>query len=415
MPSLALPGVGCLREQSFRLLFTSQLLSAVGDTVASVAVPFAIIALGGGAGDIGLVLGARAVPLVLFLLVGGVWSDRMSRRTVMIASDAVRAGCQATFAAILLLGVGGVPAIVAITFVYGTAEAFFRPALSGILPQSVSPERLQEAYGLIAMTPAVGMLAGGILGGTAVALISPAGAIALDAATFAVAIVLLAFARFRAVALAQPGRSFIADLREGWDAFRRRSWLVVVVVGESFYALLVMPAIFVAGPLVAEEYLDGATSYAAIVSAFGLGFVTGGLIVARLKPRRPLVLAYAVTLPFVGTFIALSVPAPTAVIAACAWVGGTVIIISGSLLETTITRQVTPDLRSRVGSFRALGSQVCQPIGFAIAGGIIAGIGLSGIMWLAVAAVFANVALVLATPSVRAMDDSAPGLTPTGP
>ncbi len=414
MPSLALPGVGCLREQSFRLLFTSQLLSAVGDTVASVAVPFAIIALGGGAGDIGLVLGARAVPLVLFLLVGGVWSDRMSRRTVMIASDAVRAGCQATFATILLLGVGGVPAIVAITFVYGTAEAFFRPALSGILPQSVSPERLQEAYGLIAMTPAVGMLAGGILGGTAVALISPAGAIALDAATFAVAIVLLAFARFRAVALAQPGRSFIADLREGWDAFRRRSWLVVVVVGESFYALLVMPAIFVAGPLVAEEYLDGATSYAAIVSAFGLGFVTGGLIVARLKPRRPLVLAYAVTLPFVGTFIALSVPAPTAVIAACAWVGGTVIIISGSLLETTITRQVTPDLRSRVGSFRALGSQVCQPIGFAIAGGIIAGIGLSGIMWLAVAAVFGNVALVLATPSVRAMDDSAPGLTPTG-
>lgn len=414
MPALALPGAGCLREQSFRLLFTSQLLSAVGDTVASVAVPFAIIALGGGAGDIGLVLGARAVPLVLFLLVGGVWSDRMSRRTVMIASDAVRAGCQATFATILLLGVGGVPAIVAITFVYGTAEAFFRPALSGILPQSVSPERLQEAYGLIAMTPAVGMLAGGILGGTAVALISPAGAIALDAATFAVAIVLLAFARFRAVALAQPGRSFIADLREGWDAFRRRSWLVVVVVGESFYALLVMPAIFVAGPLVAEEYLDGATSYAAIVSAFGLGFVTGGLIVARLKPRRPLVLAYAVTLPFVGTFIALSVPAPTAVIAACAWVGGTVIIISGSLLETTITRQVTPDLRSRVGSFRALGSQVCQPIGFAIAGGIIAGIGLSGIMWLAVAAVFANVALVLATPSVRAMDDSAPGLTPTG-
>jgi MFS family permease len=415
MPALALPGAGCLREQSFRLLFTSQLLSAVGDTVASVAVPFAIIALGGGAGDIGLVLGARAVPLVLFLLVGGVWSDRMSRRTVMIASDAVRAGCQATFATILLLGVGGVPAIVAITFVYGTAEAFFRPALSGILPQSVSPERLQEAYGLIAMTPAVGMLAGGILGGTAVALISPAGAIALDAATFAVAIVLLAFARFRAVALAQPGRSFIADLREGWDAFRRRSWLVVVVVGESFYALLVMPAIFVAGPLVAEEYLDGATSYAAIVSAFGLGFVTGGLIVARLKPRRPLVLAYAVTLPFVGTFIALSVPAPTAVIAACAWVGGTVIIISGSLLETTITRQVTPDLRSRVGSFRALGSQVCQPIGFAIAGGIIAGIGLSGIMWLAVAAVFANVALVLATPSVRAMDDSAPGLAPTGP
>ena len=410
MTSIALPGVGCLRERSFRLLFTSQLLSAVGDTIASVAVPFAIIALGGGAGDIGLVLGARAVPLVLFLLVGGVWADRMSRRTVMIASDVVRAACQFAFAAILIAGVGGVPAIVAITFVYGSAEAFFRPALSGIVPQSVSPERLQEAYGLIAMTPAVGMLFGGVLGGTVVALVSPAAAIAVDGATFVVAAVLLGFASFRAVAMAEAGRSFLADLRDGWDAFRRRSWLVVVVIGESFYALLVMPAIFVGGPLIAEESLGGAGAWAAIIACFGLGFVTGGLIVARLRPRRPLVLAYGITLPFVATFIALSVPAPVAVIAACAWLGGAVIIISGSLLETTITRQVTPDLRSRVGSFRALGSQVAQPIGFAAAGGIIAGIGLGGIMWLAVAAVFANVALVLATPSVRAMDDSAPGL-----
>ena len=78
----------------------------------------------------------------------------------MVASDVVRAACQAAFAAILIAGVGGVPAIVAITFVYGAAEAFFRPALSGIVPQSVSPERLQEAYGLIAITPAVGMMFG---------------------------------------------------------------------------------------------------------------------------------------------------------------------------------------------------------------------------------------------------------------
>jgi hypothetical protein len=113
---------------------------------------------------------------------------------------------------------------------------------------------------------------------------------------------------------------------------------------------------------------------------------------------------------FAGFFVLLSFPAPTAVLGVGAWVGGTVIAISGTLLETTITRQVTPDLRSRVGSFRALGSQVCQPIGFAVIGGVIAGIGLSGVMWLAAAAVLANIALVLGTPSVRALDDSAPGL-----
>ena len=399
-----------LRERAFALLFSAQLISTIGDVMASVAVPFAIIELGGGAADIGLVLAARAVPLVLFLLVGGVWADRLPRRLVMIGSDVVRGVCQAVFATILIMGVGGVPAIMAIMFVYGAAEAFFRPALSGIVPQAVNPDRLQDAYGLIAITPALGMTLGGVIGGTAVALISPAGAIAIDAASFAVGIALLSFARFRHVRSTERGHTFVADLRDGWMAFRTRTWLVVVVIGESFYALLVMPAIFVGGPLIAEQFLDGAASWAVVISSFGLGFATGGLVAQRLTPRRPIVLSYAVTVLFAGFFVLLSFPAPTAVLGVGAWVGGTVIAISGTLLETTITRQVTPDLRSRVGSFRALGSQVCQPIGFAVIGGVIAGIGLSGVMWLAAAAVLANIALVLGTPSVRALDDSAPGL-----
>ena len=401
-----------LRERAFALLFSAQLVSTIGDVMASVAVPFAIIELGGGAADIGLVLAARAVPLVLFLLVGGVWADRVPRRLVMIGSDVVRGVCQAVFATILVLGVGGVPAIMVIMFVYGTAEAFFRPALSGIVPQAVPAGRLQDAYGLIAITPALGMTLGGVIGGAAVALISPAGAIAIDAASFAVGIALLSFARFRHVRSAEQGNGFLADLRDGWMAFRTRTWLVVVVIGESFYALLVMPAIFVGGPLIAEEFLDGAASWAVVISCFGLGFATGGVVAQRLTPRRPIVLSYAVTVLFAGFFVLLSFPAPTAVLGVGAWVGGTVIAISGTLLETTITRQVTPDLRSRVGSFRALGSQVCQPIGFAVIGGVIAGIGLSGVMWLAAAAVLANIAMVLGTPSVRTLDDSAPGLEP---
>jgi len=401
-----------LRERAFALLFSAQLISTIGDVMASVAVPFAIIELGGGAADIGLVLAARAVPLVLFLLVGGVWADRVPRRLVMIGSDVVRGVCQAVFATILVLGVGGVPAIMVIMFVYGTAEAFFRPALSGIVPQAVPAGRLQDAYGLIAITPALGMTLGGVTGGAAVALISPAGAIAIDAASFAVGIALLSFARFRHVRSAEQGNGFLADLRDGWMAFRTRTWLVVVVIGESFYALLVMPAIFVGGPLIAEEFLDGAASWAVVISCFGLGFATGGVVAQRLTPRRPIVLSYAVTVLFAGFFVLLSFPAPTAVLGVGAWVGGTVIAISGTLLETTITRQVTPDLRSRVGSFRALGSQVCQPIGFAVIGGVIAGIGLSGVMWLAAAAVLANIAMVLGTPSVRTLDDSAPGLEP---
>ncbi len=349
--------------------------------------------MGGSARDIGLVLAARAIPLVLFLLIGGVWSDHIPRRTVMMASDVVRGVCQAVFAVILVMGVGGVLAIAAIMFVYGSAEAFFRPALSGVVPQAVSVDRLQEAYGLVAITSAVGMVLGGVLGGVAVAAISPAAAIAIDAASFAVGSALLAFARFRHVITAEQGNTFLTDLRQGWDAFRHRTWLVVVVIGESFYALLVMPAIFVGGPIIAQQYLDGAGSWAVSISCFGLGFVTGGLIAQRLTPRRPIVMSYAVSVLFAGVFVVMAIPGTTVVLGVCAWLGATAIAISGTLLETTTTRQVTPDLRSRVGSFRALGSQVCQPIGFAIIGGIITGLGVLGMMRLAAGAIVANVAL----------------------
>ena len=64
-------------KRNLRAPHDTKMLSAIVDTMASVAVPFAIIALGGGAGDIGLVLSARAIPLILFLLVGGVWADRI--------------------------------------------------------------------------------------------------------------------------------------------------------------------------------------------------------------------------------------------------------------------------------------------------------------------------------------------------
>ncbi len=211
---------GVLRERAFALLFSAQLISASGDVIASVAVPFAILQLGGSARDIGLVLAAQAIPLVLFLLIGGVWSDRIPRRTVMMASDAVRGVCQTVFAVILVMGVGGVWAIAAIMFVYGSAEAFFRPALSGVVPQAVSADRLQEAYGLVAITPAVGMVLGGVLGGVAVAAISPAGAIAIDAASFAVGSALLALSRWRSRGIAISSRA----LRRTSCAACRRCW-----------------------------------------------------------------------------------------------------------------------------------------------------------------------------------------------
>ena len=394
---------GCLRERSFRLLLTGQAISIIGDAISMIALPFAILAMGGGVGQVGLVLGARAVPNAVFLLVGGVWADRLPRRLVMLTSDLVRGLTMLAMFAVLVGGSGSIALLVALSAVYGVGEAFFRPALSGVIPQTVSAERLQEAYGLLATTPALGIAVGGALGGALVALISPAGAIAFDAASFGVSAICLALMRTTGAPTPWRNRDFRHDLREGWAAFSSRSWLVVVVIGEVLYALFVMPSIYAVGPAIADERLGGSSDWAAVVSGFGIGFLIGGLTAMRLKPARPLVLSYLLCIPFSLFFVMLALAPPVAVLAVTAVCAGAVISISGTLLETTITREVPAELRSRVGSFRTLGSVAMLPVGMILVGPITGAFGTTGAELLATGAVLLNAAIVLGTPSVRAL------------
>ena len=394
---------GCLRERSFRLLLTGQAISIIGDAIAMIAIPFAILEMGGSVGEVGLVLAARAIPNAIFLLVGGVWADRLPRRLVMLASDVMRGVIMFATFLVLISDVGSIWVLVALMAAYGVGEAFFRPALSGVIPQTVSPARLQEAYGLLATTPALGIAVGGAIGGVLVALISPAGAIAFDAVSFGVSALCLAFMKTTGEPTPWKNRNFRRDLGAGWQAFSSRRWLVVVVIGEVLYALLVMPSIYAVGPAIADEELNGASSWAVIVAGFGVGFLIGGLTAMKLRPQRPLVLAYILCIPFALFFVAMAVVPPLIVLALAAVMAGSVISISGTLLETTITREVSQDLRSRVGSFRTLGSVAMLPVGMLLVGPITGAISNTGAEILAAIAVLVNAAIVLGARSVRGL------------
>ena len=406
----ALPG--CLKERSFALLLTGQATSIIGDTISMIALPFAILAMGGSVGSVGFVLAARAIPNAVFLLIGGVWADRLPRRVVMLASDLVRGLVMLAVFGVLVGGVGGLWLLVALMAVYGVGEAFFRPALSGVIPQTVSEGRLQEAYGLLATTPAFGIAVGGAIGGIGVAVLSPAGAIAIDAATFFISATCLMFMTTRGKPNPWRNRNFRADLGAGWRAFSSRSWLVAVVIGELLYALFVMPTIYAIGPAISDERLGGAGAWAAIISGFGVGLLLGGLTAMKLRPARPLVLAYLISIPFAAFFAMLALAPPIAVLALGGVMAGAVISISGTLLETTITREVPGELRSRVGSFRTLGSVAMLPVGMVLVGPTTDLLGTGGAVWLGAAAVLANVTLVLGTPSVRALRAQYPPAEP---
>src|SRR5476649_2629742 len=134
-----------LRHRDFRFLWLAQSASVIGDNFVLVALALFVVTRTGSATDLGLVLAARALPLVGFLLLGGVWADRLPRHRVMIATDVVRFSLHALLA--ILIFAGGLPIwqLVLIEVLFGSAEAFFRPAADGLLPQTVPEEDIQQA------------------------------------------------------------------------------------------------------------------------------------------------------------------------------------------------------------------------------------------------------------------------------
>ena len=153
-----------LRHRDFRYLFLGQSASAVGDQVVVVALALYITQRTGSPTDLGLVLAAQSVPMVALLLFGGVWADRLPRHRIMIVTDLVRALLHAVLAALILTGGASVGEMVVIEALFGAARAFFQPAYTGLLPQTIREERKQDAWALSDDQANLAILVGPALG-----------------------------------------------------------------------------------------------------------------------------------------------------------------------------------------------------------------------------------------------------------
>ncbi len=394
---------GPLAFRDFRLLFFGQSLSVLGDAVGGLATVFAALEVTGSATGAGLALAAQAIPMALLLLVGGVTADRLPRRIVMVVSDLVRCAAQVAFALLLLTGRASLLTIILVLVVFGSASAFFRPAMSGLVPRTVPAEHLQQANAFIGVSPSVGIAIGGALGGVLVAFFSPAGALAIDATTFLVSAILLSRMTSGTQAASLGQGSILRDVRAGWREVRKRSWLLTAIIAESGYAIIVIPVIFVVGPLVATQDLGGPAAWGIIDSAFGVGWLLGGIVAFRLTPQRPVVVAYLALAGLIPHLLFLAVPTSTWAIALATIPAGMAVVVWLTLWTTTMQREIPADMLSRVSSIELLGNQAFAPLGFALAGPLAALLGTRGAFLLAAAVVMANIAAVLAVPSARAI------------
>lgn len=398
-----LPGV--LREEpGFRLLFLGQGLSLLGDRIAYIALPFAVLAAGGGVTEVGLVVAAQTIPFAALSLAAGVWADRLDRRAIIIASEAVRLVCQVAGGALLIAGVAEPWHLGALAFVYGCADAFFAPAITGLLPQVVAPHRLQQANALRALTISGSTVAGPAIGGALVATVGAGYALWADALTFAVSIGLLLRLRPAAVERAlEPEPSFLGGLRGGWREVRSRSWVMAGLVSLLAYHVIVLPAIFVLGPVLADDSLGGPRAWAVIVSAFGAGGVAGNLLLLRWRPSRPMLMSLSFLIVASTQAAIIGSGLPLAAIAGLEALAGVAVAGFFTLWETSLQEQIPEHALSRVSSYDFLVSVGSLPLGAALAGPVSEAVGLRTTMLGMTVLGIAFTLACLSVPGVRAL------------
>ncbi len=396
-----------LHERSFARYLAAVTVSTLGSGMAMVALAFAVLEFGS-ATDLGIVLLAREIPIVVLLLLGGVFADRLPRRTILVGSDLVKGAAQVVTAILLFSGTASVWNVALLQTVFGVAAAFSRPATIGLVREAVSDGRLQEANALLGLASSVLSIAGPAIGALIVAAGSPAWAIAVDAITFFTSAALTASMHL-APTLRMARASILGDLVDGWREFVTRPWAVAMVVSFGLFQLTYFPALLVLGPLVAKQELGGAGAWGTILAVESLGAVVGGLFALRIRVKRPLVASQLFVLPAGVLLAALAVPVSLIAMVVVSFAVGIGFALGNTLWITALQRNVPAHALSRISSFDWLGSVALNPIGYALIGPIAAAIGTSETL---VAAAILNIAVcvsVVLVPSVRSIRMNAPG------
>ena len=399
---MRLPAVfDALRERNFARYLGSVVVSHLGNGMANVALAFAVLEFGSPT-DLGIVLLSREIPMIVFLLLGGVFADRISRRTILIGTDLVKGAAQVATAVLLFSGEAHVWNIALVQIAFGVAQAFSRPIGLGLVKETVSDAHLQQANALTQLSRSTLSIASPAIGALVVTLGSPALAIAIDAMTFLLSALLISTMRLTGTVRAVT-KSIVGDLREGWREFISRPWVVAIIASFGLFQLTYFPALLVLGPTVAKDHLDGAAGWGTIVAFQAVGAVAGGLVALRLRVSRPLVVSELVVVPSGFLLFALAVPLPLVAIAAVGFLVGLGFALGENLYVTAFQRNIPEHALSRISSYDWFGSVALNPLGYALIGPVAAVIGIPETLIIAgVLNVLVCVGVVL-VPSVRAI------------
>lgn len=355
----------------FRKLFAARVVSNFGNGMTPIALAFGVLSLpGGNAGSLSLVTTAHMVPLIAFMLIGGVVADRFGRARLVGMMDIIGSIFSGASAIAFLTHHASVPLLCFNGFMFGILNALWYPAFTGLAPQVVPTRLLQSANSIVGMGANMALTIGSASAGVLVATAGSGWGILIDAVSFLLAGIIVFSMRHLDTEpeAAETRVSMLAQLKDGWGEVAARRWFLIVVCCAAFFHMSFEGFLGVIAPVQAKAALDGARSMGYMMTGWGLGGLAGTLIAYRLRPRRQLLLAVGVMPLLTLWMFGMAVPLPISVLVFFAFLGGIAIDLMYANWMTTLQTQVPEEAMSRVGAYDAFGSLAFAPVGLFIAG-----------------------------------------------
>jgi MFS family permease len=396
-----------LRHRDFRLLWAGMCVSLVGDGIFLVAMAWQVYALSNAPTALATVGIAMTLPTIACLLLGGVVSDRLDRRRVILASDLVRGAAVGAIALLAFAGELHLWHLVVLVALYGAGTGFFAPAFDAIVPDLLPTAELAQANSLDQFVrPLAFRLAGPALGGVLVAALGAGSAFAFDALSFLASAVALLAMRSRVSGRRAEVGSVAADVRGGFDYVRRHVWLWGTFAAAAIAYLCFMGPTEVLLPYVVKNSLHGsAADLGLILAAGGIGSVACAVAMSQGGlPRREITFIYLVwtlaTLAVAGYGVATAVWQLMLVSVAF-----NALETAGTIVWATVKqREVPASLLGRVSSLDWLISIGLLPVSLALTGPLSAAVGAQSTL---IAAGIVGGAVTLAAlylPGMRAVE-----------
>lgn len=397
-----------LKSQNFARLWTGQTISRLGDSLYRIALAWWVLEKTGSATAMSTVLVVSFLPMVLFLLVGGVVVDRLPRFRVLFASDLINGGVVGGVAALAAAGRLEIWHVYIAGAMFGLGEAFFFPAYSASIPQIVPAEALPSANSLTGLSQQITGVVGPALGAALVALGGSPIAFALDSLSFFLSAAFIApLLRISLPRAADTPRSNpLRDLREGLAEVGSRTWLWLSIAFFSLVNVFDAGPRNVAMPFLIHDHLGlEVGALGGVTSAISAGMVASAVVLGRYARLRRRGLRHYIGELIMGAMLVLFgwLPALAGILAA-GFVFGAAMSMANLVWTNTLQEMVPQEKLGRVTSIDALGSFVFLPIGFAFAGLLADRLGPAEVFRLGGAVVMVLAMGMLLVPSIRKLD-----------